>query len=80
MKNHERELASNLLSQAADRYGSDTCHDWNFPASWSVEQKQEFVKDFHDWNGDPEEYDPKFLQLPNFAVMAFLAHRLSQVG
>ena len=35
----------------------------------------EFVRAYHDWNGDPEEFDPNHLHLPNFAVVEFLASK-----
>lgn len=80
MEKHEFELAAKLLDQASDRFGSDICNDWDFPAEWTLEQKQKFVKEAHEWNGDPEEYNPNFLHMPNFFVMGFLAAKLAKLG
>ena len=33
---------------------------WN---DWTLEEHQQLVKEYHDWNGDPEEYDPTFLHI-----------------
>ena len=41
-----------------------------------MSERQEFVKKFHEWNGDPEEYEPNFLHLPDFAVMRFVSEYL----
>lgn len=74
----ESQLVQDFLKEYADRLGRDGCNDWRFPSDWTVLEKEEFVKRYHAWNGDPEEYDPKRLVLPNFAVVDFLAHKLTK--
>lgn len=69
-------LAANLLRLASDDFCNHGCNDFDLPSSWSLKEKQDFVFAYHEWNGDPEEYDPGFLQLPDFAVMTYLAYLL----
>ena len=71
-------LAADLLKEVGQEYSNHVCNDWEFPADWSLEDRQDFVKAYHDYNGDPEEFDPNFLHLPDFAVLGFLSHLLKQ--
>jgi hypothetical protein len=41
---------------------------------------QQVEKEYHEWNGDPEEFNPRFLALHDYAVMSFLAHKLLEMG
>ena len=43
---------------------------------WTLEERQQFVKEFHEWNGDPEEYEETFLHLGDSTIMSFLAAKL----
>jgi hypothetical protein len=74
----ERQLAAHWLGEASDRYGNHGCNDveekiWD---GWTKEERKQFVKEYHEYNGDPEEFDPNFLHLPDFAIMGFLAYKL----
>lgn len=72
------ELIRDMLEDYSDRLSNDCCNDWDFPKDWTVEEKQLFLKQYHAWNGDPEEYDPKRLYIGNSSVAAFLAYRVGQ--
>jgi len=74
----EKELLAKLVDLASDEFGNHGCNDVDdsFFDGWSIEERQSFVKECHIWNGDPEEYDPDFLHLPDFAIMSFLADKL----
>ena len=72
----ERELAAQMLDAASDEYSDHGCNDWNFPSDWTHEERLTFVKDYHDFNGNPGDFLPTHLHLPDFAVMSFLAHKL----
>lgn len=74
----ETELAKVFLREYADRLCDDGCNDWDFPEDWSMLERQNFVKQYYAWNGDPENYNPKHLNLPNFAAVSFLAYRMTQ--
>lgn len=76
MTNKELLLAAQLLNEASDHYANHSCNDWKFPIDWTHEERVKFVKEFHEFNGDPNEFDETFLRLPDYAVMAFLASKL----
>lgn len=69
-------LAARLLQSASNEFANHGCNDWKFPHTWNQEEKEEFVKAFHDYNGDPEEFNPEWLNLHDYAVMSFLADKL----
>lgn len=73
-------LAAQLLSEASERAGLAVCNDWDFPESWSQKEREDFVAAFHQWNGDPEEFDSKRLRLPDYAVMDFIAFKLRKLA
>lgn len=82
MTQKERELASTMLEMASEVFGNHGCNDMDEDVwdGWTEKQRQKFVKEYHEFNGDPEEYDPDFLELPDYAVMEFLAHKLLEDG
>jgi len=72
----EKQLAAKLLNMASDEFGNHGCNDVadSIYEDWTLEERQQFVKDYCEYNGDPSEYDPEFLHLPDFALMGFMAH------
>lgn len=76
MNQKENALAAQMLKMASESYSNHGCNDWDWPEDWGIKERQDFTKAYHEWNGNPEEFDPKFLSLPDFAVMAFLAAKL----
>ena len=76
MNNKCNLLAAQMLNDYCDSLSDNCCNDWEYPEDWTLEEKQQFNKDFHDWNGDPEEYDSEFLSIPDFSVAGFLAAQL----
>lgn len=76
MNPKEKRLAANMLSDYSASLGNNGCNDWEFPEDWTTEEIQEFCKRYHAWNGDPEEYMPEHLHLPDFAVASFLAYQM----
>lgn len=81
MTNNELKLASLLLDKASKEFGRHGCNDVdkNFYSGWSIEERKKFVKEYHDYNGDPEEYDENFLHIPDFALMGYLSHKLGNI-
>lgn len=71
-------LVSDLLELASDELSNNGCNDWDFPKGWTKAEKQEFVRSYHEWNGDPEEYDPSDLTLPDWAVASYLSHLVKE--
>lgn len=76
----ELELAARFLKYYAEELGSNGCNDWNFPKDWTEEEKTKFVKDFHDFNGDPEEFDPDHIFLQDYCVASFLSNKLKKLA
>jgi hypothetical protein len=72
----EKYLASELLEKAADEFSNHGCNDFDFPDDWTAEEKADFVLRYHQWNGDPENFNLKYLVLWDYAVMHFLAIEL----
>lgn len=69
-------LAAELLKLAADEFGNHGCNDFDLPSGWSRKEKISFIKEYHKWNGDPEEFDPNNLFIADCAAMSFLAAKL----
>lgn len=64
---------ADLLDAAADKFGNHGCNDWDWPAGVPEADRMAIVRAFHDWNGDPQEFDPEWLSLPDFAAMRYFA-------
>ena len=74
----EKLMAAYWLDEASNLYGNHGCNDipkrvWD---GWSIKERKQFVKDFGGFNGDPEDYDPDEIDLPDFCVMSLLADKL----
>lgn len=76
MKNHEKQLASAMFKDYSDVLGNRCCNDFEFPSDWSEYQKIDIVKEYHERNGDPEEFNSDYPKLPDFAIASFLAYKL----
>ncbi|WP_396180215.1 hypothetical protein [Flavobacterium sp.] len=74
MNEKQKVLASVMLDKYSIVLASNVCNDWHYPENWTEQEKAEFCKGYHDWNGDPEEFDLDNLHLPDFGVAAYLAH------
>jgi len=80
MNQKEAILASDMLNQLSEILGSRSCNDWFFPDDWTALEKAAFVKEFHNYNGDPENFNPLLLNLQDFSVAGFLAFKLNQTS
>lgn len=80
MNNKEIQLASEMLKLASDTFGNHICNDIedSIYEGWTIDERKQFVKEFYEWNGNPEDYDENFLHIPDFALMKFLSHKLKQ--
>jgi hypothetical protein len=71
-----------LLEYFLDDYGNDLsnrgCNDVpeNVWKDWSIDERKNFVKAYHDYNGGTEEFDENFLHLPDYCIVSFLRHKL----
>ena len=78
MTGKEAKLAGKMLNELSDILGNRVCNDWEFPEDWTDKEKQTFLKGYHDYNGDPEEYDcTEEPRISDFMVADYLAHKLS---
>jgi hypothetical protein len=80
MTEKELRAAGELLDLAADEFANHGCNDLDssFWKGWTEEEKREFYKSYHEWNGDPEEFreDAPLNYLGDSAIMAFLSAKL----
>ena len=72
----EVEILVDFLDEYSDRLACDGCNDWKFPLSWSREEKDKFVKEFYDWNDEPEYYEDGMDWLDNGCVVDLLRAKL----
>ena len=79
MNAKEKTIAAKMLETASDKFSNHGCNDVDddFWDGWTKEERQAFVKEFREWNGDPEEYDPEFLHMQDHSIMSFLAYKLT---
>lgn len=52
-------VAAELLLVAGDRFAQHTCNDFSLAVIIpDLEERRALVREYHEWNGDPEELDP----------------------
>jgi glutaredoxin-related protein len=81
----EKRLAAALLKMAADEFGGHICNDFDLTRfGFTEDECRELMREFHDWNGDPQIFlddvanGRKFAQTQDFVVMSFMAEKLEQ--
>ena len=67
-----------MLKISSNEFSNHGCNDVDesIYEDWNIEERREFVKEIHEWNGDPECYDENFLHTPDWVLMSFLASKL----
>lgn len=78
MKDKWLKLAGDFLEKASDVVSNHGCNDWSWPENWSLEERQEIVKAMYEDNGDPKNFDPNKLDVPDWWIMSFLATKLKE--
>ena len=80
MTSNEKKLAAHFLEIASNKFANHGCNDVEDSvfSNWTLEERKKFVKEYHEYNGDPDEYDENFLHLPDFCIMSFLASKLEK--
>lgn len=81
MTNQELRLAAKMLTIASDEFGNHTCNDMGKDVAELVTDEDKLVKDITKWA--KEDHDDDFemegiLDIPDWMLMDYLAHRLSQ--
>jgi len=77
---NEAKLATKLLDMATREFGNHMCNDvdesmWD---GWTVEERRKFVKEFHDYNGDPEEYNENRLHMMDFSLFYMVKKKIEK--
>lgn len=67
------QLAADLLDETAETVGNRGSNDWEFPATWSADERRQAVLDFHELNGDPEEVAEREDFLMDYCAMSLAA-------
>jgi hypothetical protein len=49
-------------------------------AMLTKEEWQEFGKAYHEWNGEPDDYDPNRVVVPDYGVVDFIKHTLINIA
>jgi hypothetical protein len=77
MTEKEQKLAAMMLRDYAEIIGNRCCNDFYFPAGWDTSEMTAFVKQYHEYNGDPEEYEIGNTRISDFCAAALLAKKLN---
>ncbi|MBL4800189.1 MAG: hypothetical protein JKY50_22565 [Oleispira sp.] len=77
MNTKELELVVLMLDKLSDILGTRSCNDWKFPDDWSFQEREDFVRGFHEWNGDPEEFVSGSHHISDFCVASMLSVKIS---
>lgn len=76
MNNKEKAIAIILLDNAVIGSNNDLPDSDLLFKDFKVSERIQFVKEFHEWNGDPEEFDEQFLYLDNNSILEFLINKI----
>ena len=78
MKPKEKILAADLLELASDEFCNHGCNDLDksFFKNWTKEEKQTLSKEYHEWNGDPENDGGNIFYIGDSSLMSYLAYKL----
>jgi hypothetical protein len=78
MNEKEIILTSKFLKMASEEFSNHGCNDVDnsFFEGWTQEEREQLVKDYLEYNGNPETFDKNYLWLPDWCLMSFLADKL----
>lgn len=80
MTPNEKKLLFAMLEHYSDIMGNAVCND--LPREWeAMLTKEEWValdRQFHEWNGDPENHDPNRIMMMDFSVLYYFQRRLKE--
>ncbi len=75
MNEKEMKLALDFLDKYEDVCSDEMCNDYWFPKNWTEQEQIQLCKEYHEYNGDPEEFEGAN-DLNNFMVVAIIAAKL----
>lgn len=79
MTKKQLELAASFLDQLSEKMVNAGCNDWEWPDSWSGCERDQFAREYHQMNGEPEEFEPG-MSLPDFCAVDLLAAALRRMA
>ena len=79
---HIRFLMAVMLTFAANEFGNHGCNDFDLGKYMTPEQGKVFMQAYHEWNGDPEEWNPDEYNglFSDDAIMGMMAHMIYPEG
>jgi hypothetical protein len=74
-------LIAHLLEIASDKFSNHGCNDMDeeIMNQFTSDEKDELSKQYHDWNGDPEEFTPGLFWLGDDSLMSLFAAKLKKM-
>jgi hypothetical protein len=78
MTSKELLLVADLLNLAHDEFSNHGCNDLpkEFLNNWTLKEKQQLMKEYHQLNGDIEEYNENDLYFQDSSLMWLLAEKI----
>jgi hypothetical protein len=75
-------FTANLLEMAANQFSNNGCNDLPVALeAWFTQPEWDALnKEYHDWNGDPEEYKPGRILNHDCLWMDFMAKKLRKMA
>lgn len=75
----ERETFIELMTFLSKCLSRKGCNDYQMPKNFSKFELDKINKEFHDFNGDPEEYNPKedFSTTSDFIIIFYIKEKYS---
>lgn len=72
-------LAAEMLRSASEEFSNHSCNDWEWPAGWTPEQREEFASAMNAWDADQDGRASWSVDRPphDYAVMEFLADQMT---
>lgn len=76
----ENKLAIQMLKLASNAFSNYGCNDVDESVykDWTKQERIDFVKQFHEYNGNPEDFDSEKLDIPDWLLMDFMAYKLTK--
>ncbi len=75
----EKEIFLDLIERVTDDLGNKGCNDYDLSDHLDDVQINKLAREFHEWNGDPQEFDPmrnNRYAVPDYALLTFLAKKV----
>lgn len=82
MTKNQLKLASALLELASKQFSNHGCNDLSEDITDLLSQSEwdELNKEFHDWNGDPENYEPNDIMHYDWLWMNYMSKKLKDLS